>query len=246
MTGVGEAFVTQIARAARQSRALRRLRGEDRRDAIAMTVAWCWEHRAEFDQQTLPLVEWVHRAMERARWELRNAGAREHAYKYVEEMARNDEEAEREMLHHAMENAMRHAGALEAQIATALLEGHTHTDIRAGLQLSHAEFRHALWKIRGRLKDVTAERQPQVYAQMRARLSDHDERGPSRIDHEIEKLLRRPKHAHADCPPCWRCMYFEGLTPRAYKPTVLSDTEVQTAVRNTETLKIKIGNGETV
>ena len=33
------------------------------------------------------------------------------------------------------------------------------------------------------------------------------------IDHEIEKLLRRPAHRTADCPVCWRCSWFEGLAP---------------------------------
>ena len=67
------------------------------------------------------------------------------------------------------------------------------------------------------------------------------------IDHEIEKMLNGPRVGMKDCPPCWRCMYFEGWTPNLerYKPpTHVADPEIQKALQETEARKIKIGQGE--
>lgn len=74
--------------------------------------------------------------------------------------------------------------------------------------------------------------------------SDSDMRSRAPIDHEIERLLRRPQHTRADCPVCWRCSYFMGLTPRSYHTPRFADPEMQEAVRNIEARKIRIGKGE--
>lgn len=65
------------------------------------------------------------------------------------------------------------------------------------------------------------------------------------IDHEIEKLLSGPRVGMKDCPPCWRCMYFEGWTPNMdrYKQPTHVDPEIAEALREIERRKINIGFG---
>lgn len=60
------------------------------------------------------------------------------------------------------------------------------------------------------------------------------------IDHEIEKLLRRPKHERADCPSCWRCRWYDGLAPVAWAPPHFASDEVRAAVDAVERRKIEI------
>jgi hypothetical protein len=60
------------------------------------------------------------------------------------------------------------------------------------------------------------------------------------IDHAIETLLRRPRHARADCPPCWKCCYFAGWLPPEYAPSAYANPEIQAAVRAIEERKIEI------
>lgn len=61
-----------------------------------------------------------------------------------------------------------------------------------------------------------------------------------RIDHEVERLLQRPKHERADCPSCWRCRWYDGLTPAAWAPPTLASPEVRAAVDAVERRKIEI------
>lgn len=81
---------------------------------------------------------------------------------------------------------------------------------------------------------------------VRSAASDRREwSGKAPIDHEIEKLLSGPRVGMKDCPPCWRCMYFEGWTPNMdrYKAPTHVDPEIQQALREIEARKITIGFG---
>lgn len=74
-----------------------------------------------------------------------------------------------------------------------------------------------------------------------SRRSDHPPRTHwSNIDHEIERLLRLPQHERSDCPSCWRCRWYDGLTPVAWAPTPFASAEVRAAVEATERRKIEI------
>lgn len=70
--------------------------------------------------------------------------------------------------------------------------------------------------------------------------SDRSTYGKPPIDHEIERLLRRPRHERADCPSCWRCRWYDGLTPGAWQRTRFASAEVEEAVYNIERRKIEI------
>ena len=64
---------------------------------------------------------------------------------------------------------------------------------------------------------------------------------PDTVEVDVEKL-DFPPHSSADCPPCWRCMWFEGFMPSGKRDTrmVIEDAEVREAVKNTEARKIEI------
>ena len=58
---------------------------------------------------------------------------------------------------------------------------------------------------------------------------------------ELEQLDFAPP-AGKDCPPCWRCMWFEGFMPDGKRSTRMGieDAEVREAVQSTEARKIEI------
>lgn len=71
--------------------------------------------------------------------------------------------------------------------------------------------------------------------------SDDTDDQLSEIDMALEQLDFAPP-AGKDCPPCWRCMYFEGFMPdgkRAVRMDI-EDLEVREAVKVTEARKIEI------
>jgi hypothetical protein len=72
--------------------------------------------------------------------------------------------------------------------------------------------------------------------------SDDDMREAAPIDHEIERMLRRPATSKADCPVCWRCSWFDGLLPVKYAAKKLADAEITEAILRTELRKQDIAN----
>ena len=71
--------------------------------------------------------------------------------------------------------------------------------------------------------------------------SDDTDDQLSEIDVALEQLDFAPP-AGKDCPPCWRCFYFEGFLPAGHRDTRMGieDAEVREAVNNTEARKIEI------
>jgi hypothetical protein len=74
-----------------------------------------------------------------------------------------------------------------------------------------------------------------------ATLSDDAESAPAEIDTALEQLDFAPATGK-DCPPCWRCMWFEGFMPDGKRSTrmEIADLEVRAAVKGTEARKIDI------
>jgi len=71
--------------------------------------------------------------------------------------------------------------------------------------------------------------------------SDEVEHASAPIDHEIAKLEYVPQGGR-ECPPCWRCKWFDGFLPGTHKPLrmPLTDPELRAAVLDTEARKINI------
>jgi hypothetical protein len=72
-------------------------------------------------------------------------------------------------------------------------------------------------------------------------LSDDVDDRLSEIDVALERLEFAPA-AGQECPPCWKCKWYEGLMPDGKRPTrmEIADKEVRDAVKNTEARKIEI------
>ena len=177
MTTPVEEFTIALSKVSKRvNKWLRAFSREDREDVVAIGLAWCWEHREEFDPSEETLENWWYRHL------------RQLAYTY----RRGDQ---------------RFADALSRYRAMGL-------QVREGLT---------------------------------PRTIDSDESyiGKPPIDHEIEKLLSGPRVGMKDCPPCWRCMYFEGWTPNMsrYKVPTHVDPEIEQALREIERRKINIGFG---
>lgn len=61
------------------------------------------------------------------------------------------------------------------------------------------------------------------------------------IDLLLTKLDFAPQHG-SECPPCWRCKWFEGMLPSGKRDTrmAIEDDEVRAAVKDVEIRKIEI------
>jgi hypothetical protein len=73
-----------------------------------------------------------------------------------------------------------------------------------------------------------------------AKLAEEN-RGLSWIDKEIERL-DFPPPSGKECPPCWRCRWYDGFMPGTSKTVRMPITEpaVKQAVMETEARKIDI------
>ena len=133
------------------------------------------------------------------------------------------------------------------KVAEGLADGLSVKEIASTLECSTSVVKTALRKLE-RLRQLLPD-EARPFTRGRATTADADEAAGvnAPIDHEIERMLRRPVHEKADCPVCWKCCYFYGLTPKHYHPpTGIADHEVRMAVERTEGRKIQIGGGENV
>lgn len=242
MTRASEAFVTTIGRIIsshpRSRAALRGLSAADRDDAAAAAMLECWERRATFTNEGAE--QFVYNALRRA-------------VRYIKSAQRVGNYAELKLMElrsvddTALEAAARSAvermtlTKVERGVAMSIAEGYSSLEIAERQEIAISEVARVRRKLR-KFKDMmpTAD----IDKTFQRRDADEDTRPLASIDHEIEQLLRRPAHTTADCPVCWRCMYFEGFTPKRYAPPALVDDEMRAVVEAIEARKIHIGQGE--
>lgn len=235
MTTAVEQFVIQLARVSKRGqRYLRWLPRADREDVIAETILKCWEQRETFDAATTSLENWFTDRLREARREYRETPGQVSVDRLAELQSQDNVErdAERQRL---LEGLTEPERALVARLEN----GEHIKDIAQELQITVGAVKAAVRKLR-RIRDLMPEDRPVFHSPTRNK--DDGEMAP--IDHEIEKMLRRPASERADCPVCWRCCYFLGLTPTNYHATEHEDPEICEAIRHTESRKIKIGEGE--
>jgi RNA polymerase sigma factor (sigma-70 family) len=235
LTTAVEQFVIQLARVSKRGqRYLRWLSRADREDVIAETILKCWEQRESFDAATTSLESWFTDRMREARREYREVPGQVSTERLAELVAHDDVErdAERQRLLEGLTDPER---ALVARLES----GEHIKDIAQELGVTTGAVKASVRKLR-RIRDLMPEDRPVYHSPTRNK--DDGELAP--IDHEIEKMLRRPASERADCPVCWRCCYFLGLTPTNYHPTHHADEVICEVIRATESRKIQIGNGE--
>jgi DNA-directed RNA polymerase specialized sigma24 family protein len=250
MINAEEVFTMQLARAAGKiaNRFLhaRGLQKADRDDVIMEALGWCWAHRAQYSLTTT-LETWFMNAVR-------------DAYKKFTKMQLPSEEDSTAQAHTADTTYQSAAAASSAQalvealtpidreIAQLTMAGYTYREIfKRGYPERTVRDAHQRIK---QLRRLLPERELRDFIRSTARssrapnldeLDEAPQSQPSRIDIEIARLDFAP-HAGKDCPPCFRCMWFEGFMPSGKLDTRLEivDVEVRAAVKDTEARKIEI------
>lgn len=242
MTTAAEVFVQQLARASKRSLSFllsRNLTRADSDDVIADALAWCWENRANYSLTTT-LETWFMNAVRHsyAAWlrsETRNAS------EALAEIPTNDTT---EQTAEALSSAHVLARALPAEsrrIVRLEMEGWSRKEMMA---LGHTE--RAISEARARIKQLrklipdSQEYQKVIRAPARG---SEDESPQPQIDKEIEQLEFPPQWG-ADCPPCWKCMWYEGWLPPGHRAVRMRivEPDVRESIERTEAEKIRIAN----
>jgi hypothetical protein len=238
-----EVFTMQLARAAAKQAnkflAARGLQKSDRDDVIAAAMLWCWENRDNYSLTTT-LETWFMNAIRDAykdlqRYELPPSddsldgiGGADTTYNI----------AAAESSATALIKAL---PPTYARVANLTMRGFTREEM-IGRGISKRTIDEAHQRIKQLRRLVTDEEGVRLIARTAPTASSDDADDKlSEIDVALEKLDFAPP-AGKDCPPCWRCMWFEGFMPAGKRDTrmEIEDTEVREAVKITEARKIEI------
>jgi DNA-directed RNA polymerase specialized sigma24 family protein len=241
MTSAGEVFVIQLARASKRANLFLRARGlrsHDRDDVIATAILWCWEHRANYSLTTT-LDTWFMNAIKEAH---RNwaRGAGFNSVEQLSDIPTGDATLAAAEAKSAA-TALIRALPTEYKCVAKLLElGYSREEMMAA-GLSHDTIYQARQRIR-QLRRLLPDAHEYRRTLRAAPAPSTDETGTlSWIDKEIEALDFPPPHGK-DCPPCWRCKWFEGYLPGSHVQVrmPITEPEVAKAVSDTEAEKIRI------
>jgi len=248
MTSASEVFVVELSRVSRRAnRVIGHLQRSDRDDVIAAALAWCWENRAQYSLTTT-LETWFMNAVRDAykKW---SRGEIKHAAETLEQIpTANTTEA--------AASAVSSADALilslpreYKKVARLEMEGWTRAEMKAA-GISHRVIDEARRRIKQLRKLLTDEQDFRRVLRAYRAPSDsaiHEyEDGKAhthqpQIDKEIEALDFPPPGAK-ECPPCWRCMWFEGWLPGEHRSVRMPivEPDIAKAVADTEARKVTI------
>jgi len=232
-----EVFTMQLARTAgtQADRFLkaRGLKTADRDDVIGAAMLWCWENRASYSLTTT-LETWFMNAVRNAyqdlrRHELPTSGDS------IDQISSGEDPTYSTVAAESSAKALIDALVpVDKEIALLLMQGYTYREINRRGYANDA--------INGAQKRIKQLRRlvPDV-ARSKRMLQTPPSVDSDNIAVEIEQLDFPPHHGK-DCPPCWRCMWFEGFMPAGKRSTRLDieDVEVREAVKNTEARKVEI------
>jgi hypothetical protein len=241
-----DVFAMQLARGAgkKANRFLyaRGLQKADRDDVISAALLWCWENRANYSLTTT-LETWFMNAVRNAYQSLRR-GALPVGGDLLAEMSDGDKTFNSAAAQSAAEVLIGALTPAGKEIASLTMQGYSRREMMAR--------GHSKQSIDDAHKRIRQLRRLQPDYDTRAVLSRDGATDPapnpdevtdqlSGIDMEIQ-ALDFPPPAGKDCPPCWRCMWFEGFMPAGKRDTRMDieDIEVREAVKNTEARKIEI------
>lgn len=239
MTTAAEVFVVQLARASRKAkRIVRYLPKADRDDVMSAALLWCWEHRDSYSLTT-SLDTWFVNAVRDAykRWQ---RGEARNGAETLDEIATGDSTL----------------AAAETWEAAAKLAAALPREYRRVAQLHSWGYSRSEMEAKGISKAVIDATRARIKQLRQLVPDDHEFRrvirtasAPSsdnpdvaaQIDKDVEELEAMPRHG-ADCPPCWKCKYFEGYLPGDHRRAGMDIQErsVRAAVLRTERRKKRI------
>lgn len=241
MSKVAELFVITLARASRRARKdLRDLGRADRDDVLASAILWCWENRSKYNP-AVPLDDWFVGAIRNAKRKWVRGEIRQ-AAEVVEDIVAPDSTLAQAQALEAAERLVAGLDETARTVAGMMAQGHGRRAIGRALKVRDSTV-SAIQKDIRRLRQLLPD-DLEFRRTLRAASrdgSDNDERGLAPIDREIERLEFSPPQG-AECPPCWRCKWFEGYLPMGHKPVrmALREEEVRFAVLDVEARKIGI------
>lgn len=244
MTTAAELFVVTLARASKRARRyLQGVESADRDDIIATAILWCWENRTTYNP-TVALEDWFLGAIRNARAKWENGEARQ-ATEMVEAIVVPDDTSMAAEARLTVERLAANMDATTLRIAALKAEGHEVREISALTRIPARTVKRrlrALKKLRDHVPDAQEWRKVLRASPVAERQDDYEgQPKESRIDKEIERLEFVPPQGR-ECPPCWRCKWFEGYLPGAHRPVQMPIVEpaVRAAVLATETRKVEI------
>jgi RNA polymerase sigma factor (sigma-70 family) len=244
MNSATEAFALQLARASRQATRFlrsRQLHSDARRDVLAAAMLWCWENRDNYSL-TATLEVWFLGAVRNAYRDYWRGELRQGVTEIVENMGSKDDPEYNVMLQDAVRTMAANMDEIDRAIVQLTLDGKNQREVRETLKLSRDTVDRRLSKMRDKIPASahvnTILRRVVTPA---ARASDEPMGGQSQIDKEIEALEFVPPQGK-ECPPCWRCKWFEGYMPGARRSLrmPIQERSVKAAVLWTERRKIRI------
>ena len=243
-----EIFTMQLARAAGKTSNkflhARGLQKADRNDVISAALLWCWENRDKYSLTTT-LETWFMNAVRDAYKNL----TREElltSEQSISTLVGGDDTHNIAAAESAASALVGGLTPVDREIASLTMQGFTRREmVRLGYNQYVVDNAHRRIKqLRRLLPDD--EVRVAIRSGVTPQRVNPDELDPSQherssIDIEIAQLDFAPP-AGKDCPPCWRCMWFEGFMPAGKRDTRMGieDQEVREAVKNTEARKIEI------
>jgi hypothetical protein len=238
-----EVFTMQLARAAAKQAtrflSARGLQKSDRDDVIASAMLWCWENRDNYSLTTT-LETWFMNAVRNAYQDLKR-NELPTSEESLEGMGGGDDTYN---IAAAESSAKALLGAMtptDKRVAVLTMQGYTQGEMMA-CGIPHNVIQGARARIRQLRKLLPDMEGVRLIGRTAPPVSSDDADDKlSGIDMELEKLDFAPP-AGKDCPPCWRCMWFEGFMPADKRSTRMDieDKDVREAVAVTEARKIEI------
>jgi hypothetical protein len=250
-----EVFTMQLARAgAKQANRFLMMRGlqkSDRDDVIAGALLWCWQNREKYDPLIAQLDMWFMRAV-RHSWDSWRAKELPTSSESLDNMGGGDDTYNIVAAEDSAAAIVRELPPRERRVASLTMQGYSKSEMsKMGIrEIDIKESRASVKRLRHLLPDastyaVIIRTPPAPNPDDGADDEDLSDTGTppqvSSIDRALAKLDFAPP-AGKDCPPCWRCMWFEGFMPDGKRDTrmAIEDLDVREAVRVTESRKIEI------
>jgi hypothetical protein len=222
---------------------LKRVHGDLRQEIIAEAVCEAWEHKDTFDPIAQQIGLWMGGYVLQAKWRLESRRrSRGRALGRLDRILTSEDPGFAAEVSQAAERVEGSLVGQEREAADLLLAGESVKHVAAAVHLTRGHVR----AVQKRLRQLTALQSTAITVSVdprRERSSDNETRKPSKIDHNIERLLRGPQLGTKDCSVCWMCSYFEHIKPpKGFRFRRIADPTVRRAISRPAVRKRRIAN----
>jgi DNA-directed RNA polymerase specialized sigma24 family protein len=227
----------------------RGLSRDARDDVIAAAMLWCWENRDNYSL-TATLEQWFLGAVRDA-YKMWARGESRNAFEYMAEIPTGDTTQAAAEARSSAQALVRALPRDYRRVALLEIQGYTRDEMEAkGLtRRTIDEARERIRQLRKFTPDAHEYRRvlrtppaaDNYEGSEELTEQGRKEESPSWIDREIA-ALDFPPPAGKECPPCWRCKWFEGYLPGPRKEVRMEIVErsIKAAVLWTERRKQRI------